>query len=58
MHLERKFSEDPGDTEAGDVQSFILYIVDAVCSKTGRGVASAIVSIMKNYFLGDSNYLM
>lgn len=44
--------------EAGDVQSFILYIVDAVYSKTGRGVASAIVSTMKNYFLGDSNCLI
>lgn len=32
MCLETRLPEDPGDTEAGDVQSFIVYIVDAVYS--------------------------
>lgn len=58
MHPETRLPENPGDREAGDVNSFILYIVDAVYSQTSRGVASAVVSTMKNYFLGDSNCLM
>lgn len=30
MRPETRLPEDPGDMEAGDVQSFIVYIVDIV----------------------------
>lgn len=37
MRPETRLPEDPGDMEAGDVQSFIVDIVDAVYSDWQRG---------------------